>query len=113
MNAVEMIERSGTFSDIEAALHGHGDIGFRQRHGFAQTAASSEMSCDRRSKRAAGAVGVAQLHQITAEDYRLGAVKEHVHGSFHVPALDDGGLRAARHQLTSGSFHSRNVFDLD
>ena len=71
VSAVEVIERSRTFSDRKAGLNRFQHVGFRQHHRFAQAAAQSELRRDGRGKSATRSVRVLRANVIAAQHERF------------------------------------------
>src|SRR6266851_4913905 len=76
MDAVEMIERTGSFSDRESFFDGFGDIGLGEENGIAKGASAGQLRGNGRSERAARTVRVLRLHVVAAEREDFDAVEE-------------------------------------
>src|SRR5450432_1477423 len=99
LHSVEMIEGYAAFSYRIGLLHRFHHISFRQGNRFDQTPPSGKLRRNRRGEGASGAMRVFYFYAITAQLMDFRSVKEHVHGFFHVAALDDGRFGAHLHDL--------------
>ena len=94
VDAVEVIERAGTFPDGVTFLNCFGHVGFGEQHGFAERPPAGQARGNRGRESASRSVRIFGLQMIAAESQYFDSVKEDVDGLFHVAALDDHGARA-------------------
>ena len=91
-----MIRRSSSVTDCQAMANGLGEIGLGYLYGVVHGFSSREMGCDGRGERAAGAMCVGRIDELSLEYVKEPAVIEQIGGSIcqQMTALDQHMLAA-------------------
>ena len=79
---VKMIRRASSVTDCQAMANSLGKIGLGRLHGVVHGFASCEMGRDGRGKRAAGAMRMGGIDELSLEYVKEPAVIEQIGGSF-------------------------------